>query len=1653
MRRSLSAALTSLALLVATIPVAPSALAEDPYTGPIDVTSTEGFRIQTVPNGFGGASEINNSGIVALGGSLVQLGVDPKSIWLGSGQGYPFTDIGCPFCATNPNYKISDINSSDQVVGTWTSGTGSDRGFIWSESDGYQQLPFSAPVGEITGVDDAGNVAGFNAIATPGTCGNVTNGTCGYFGNIDDIDPIPGSQGKIPLDVGGGMTVGSDTWTPADGFVDLAPEGPSGQGRAINENHEIAGHLSDGAGTTIAAYWEGSASLPTEIGVLPGLGHSHSFAAGINEDGVVVGWSGVSQDPDDPRRAFIWDAVNGMRDLGLIPGGTSAAAYDINDDGLVVGTANDDQGFFRAVIWDTGSSGYDIDYPPHFVSGIPSATISEGDSIQIPLEFDDFDGDAFTVSLVGAPTGVSWDDSVGELVWQTTVGDAGLYSFFVAVSQDSAPVNVLRQFVSIQVSAPLFLDPIGDQTVAEGDQRELTLNSTSQFPSYQFWQGTLSNPSFPPAWATLLGDRLTFAPQVGDAGTYQFTVLARDGLSSNEVSETFNVTVEGVGSGTGVLQGTKWEDTNGDGAEDAGEGPIPGVTIYLDLNESGSPDGGEPTTLTNPSGNYSFSGLDAGDYVVREVVPDGFVQTAPAGGSHDVTLVDDQTIANLDFGNQPVEETGTISGTKWEDTDGDGLFDEVESPIPGVTIFLDPNENLVLDAGEIATVTNATGAYQFDDLEPGFHVVSEVVPSGYVQTYPESGLHNVLVEAGSELPGYDFGNQPTLPATGNLTGSKWEDSNRDGTRDPGEPGLPGVIVYIDLNTNGSFDDGEPNETTDANGDFFFADVPAGPYTLREIVPDGYTQTFPGEDGSHSRVLGEGETDFDLDFGNQPDSPQSVTIVVDETIAVIDDVSVMPPILIEILEQVTVSDTVAVTPPVSILIVENVAVDDFPTITPPTLIQIIEEIGVEDTVIVAPDALGAISGIKWEDTDGDGVQDVGEPVLESVDIFLDLDDDGFLEVGEPLTETDINGEYSFADLVPGTWVVREIVPSGYTQTFPTPDGSHTVAVAAGESVSGVDFGNQPNINLPPVIQPIDDITVDEGEPVNVPLEITDPEGDAFEKTFTGPSEAVINGAFFWTPQEFDGPGVYPVTITATEVGHPANTTSESFTITVDEVNEPPRLNTIGTQSVDVGAELVFVATGVDNDLPAQTLSFQLWGAAEELPAPDGATIDSVSGEFRWAPTSDQIGFNDVTVSLSDGFTAHSETFTVRVNPDSGNQPPIIESIADQTAVEGNQLTVTPIIEDPEEDPFTIGWAGVPSGAIINGIFTWRPDSAQSPGTYPIAVTATQNDNPTNTTTEFFDIGVLTALGDEDGDGLSNGVDGNGDGVATFVQEATSVSSQFTDRQRLGAAPTGFGTTFGELITSNGQTFTVLDSVDLADGVDVLIPGAAGDAHADFAFCGLPGDVWIWTGTASTHTCASHHVDVDTGLVTLFTSDGARIDVGDGSSLIVEDDGVAVVIEVVTGTANVTVGVIQVTVAEGETMIDPGTFLHDIDSDGLTDLEETLSRTDPTDPDTDGDGIEDGRDVTWLTRYVGDLPRSAFKRPRILNRALFRLTLATADFLVVLDLPSYGTEVLHDLDKRIDGCSGGKKSNDWVIDCDTQAELRIRLDLLLRNLEGG
>jgi hypothetical protein len=101
----------------------------------------------------------------------------------------------------------------------------------------------------------------------------------------------------------------------------------------------------------------------------------------------------------------------------------------------------------------------------------------------------------------------------------------------------------------------------------------------------------------------------------------------------------------------------------------------------------------------------------------------------------------------------------------------------------------------------------------------------------------------------------------------------------------------------------------------------------------------------------------------------------------------------------------------------------------------------------------------VKGAKWNDFNGDGVWDSGEPGLSRWKIYADLNENNNCDSGEPYTMTSQDGNYTLADLGSGTYVIAEEMQGGWTQTSPgEPLYTYTVVLSEGETVTDKNFGN-------------------------------------------------------------------------------------------------------------------------------------------------------------------------------------------------------------------------------------------------------------------------------------------------------------------------------------------------------------------------------------------------------------------------------------------------------------------------------------------------------------------------------------------------------------------------------------------------------------------
>ncbi len=442
----------------------------------------------------------------------------------------------------------------------------------------------------------------------------------------------------------------------------------------------------------------------------------------------------------------------------------------------------------------------------------------------------------------------------------------------------------------------------------------------------------------------------------------------------------------------GSVAGSVFQDFNGNGSRDSDDTELTGVIVYDDTNNNGSKDTGEANIKVDNAGNYIFNLSSGVLHHIRVVVPGGYTQTSPAG-AYNITLSKGQVTGGHDFALKPGSSgTGSISGTVFNDVNSDGVKQANEQALSGFTVYNDANDNNTLDSGEAKTTSSSTGAYTFVNLSPGQYKIRVIPLSGWSQTWPKNNFGwTVPLAAGQGVTGDNFGLISTPGggggggggggSTGSISGTVYNDANGNATRDSGENGIANITLYNDANNNNIKDSGELTATTDSSGSYNFTGLGAATYKIRQILQTGWSQTTPANSFGHTVTLASGQSVSGQDFGTEQGGN--------------------PP------------------PPVG----------------------------------------GSITGVVFNDADGDGVHDSNESGLSGITVYNDANNNSAMDSGEIKTTTDSSGTYSFTGLSSGAYKIREILQSGWIQTIPTKNYGHTINLATNQQLGGQDFGTK------------------------------------------------------------------------------------------------------------------------------------------------------------------------------------------------------------------------------------------------------------------------------------------------------------------------------------------------------------------------------------------------------------------------------------------------------------------------------------------------------------------------------------------------------------------------------------------------------------------
>lgn len=205
--------------------------------------------------------------------------------------------------------------------------------------------------------------------------------------------------------------------------------------------------------------------------------------------------------------------------------------------------------------------------------------------------------------------------------------------------------------------------------------------------------------------------------------------------------------------------------TNGTVPSEAG---IKNTTGTLAMALSSGPDSGTDQWFINLADNPMLDGSsDGGPFTVfGKVLGDGMqivdqmanLPTQNAGGAF-ASLPVDTSNGNMLAEITSIVVDGSITGQVFNDLNFDGAANNGEVGIPGQTVYIDSNNNGVLDAGELTAITDTGGNYTFQGITPGSYVVRDDLAGshGASQTAPANGSGTVTVVSNTTVAGPNFG--------------------------------------------------------------------------------------------------------------------------------------------------------------------------------------------------------------------------------------------------------------------------------------------------------------------------------------------------------------------------------------------------------------------------------------------------------------------------------------------------------------------------------------------------------------------------------------------------------------------------------------------------------------------------------------------------------------------------------------------------------------------------------------------------------------------------------------------------------------------------------------------------------------------------------
>jgi len=352
-------------------------------------------------------------------------------------------------------------------------------------------------------------------------------------------------------------------------------------------------------------------------------------------------------------------------------------------------------------------------------------------------------------------------------------------------------------------------------------------------------------------------------------------------------------------------------------------------------------------------------------------------------------------------------------------------------------------------------------------------------------------------------------------------------------------------------------------------------------------------------------------------------------------------------------------------------------------------------------------------LTWSGTDDSGIA--------TYDVFVQIDDGPWQIWLDDTPRTSsvytgmLGGEYSFYS-----------VATDFA-------GNEEVKSALAEATTIVS-----STNAAPVISPLANVVLQEGETMRFRVQASDPDGasPALRYSLQSPVPGIVidptSGVVSWTTGESDGGRMVDLTVFAHDAGFPAATGMQTVPVTVLEKNSAPTITPISEQQTSAGQPLAIDVIAIDPDFPTQTLRFSLDGGS-----PTGASIDEMTGVILWTPSTIDVGEDHlITVLVEDNGSPALETstsfpVTVFEAEEIDGGPPVFAPLPTPLLLAGGTYNLSLAASGLDEEAVTIfaELSGLPGSASFSGgngsgsgTLTWQiPEGVV--GTFEIPIGAT------------------------------------------------------------------------------------------------------------------------------------------------------------------------------------------------------------------------------------------------------------------------------------------------------------------------------------------